>query len=148
MRVIGIVVQFATRWSVANAARQFRNLGAIMKLYCIVPLEGLQLFSVCDLAQIFLTSKSTYFLFYNFIIKQKQGQQIGGGLLIANHLDQSVWWANQKHRVAVKSYFLHSFLHVHNVSALFTSHCKFCNYAEPNQHVLTFLDPILLCKLI
>jgi hypothetical protein len=36
---------------VANAAHQFRNLGAIMKLYYIVPLEGLQLCSVCDLAK-------------------------------------------------------------------------------------------------
>jgi hypothetical protein len=30
-------------------------------------------------------------------IKLKLGRQIGGGLLIANHLDQSLWWANQKY---------------------------------------------------
>jgi hypothetical protein len=92
--VIGInlqfVVQFATRWSTANAAHQFRNLGAIMKLYYMVPLAGLQLCSVCDLAKIFFTSKFSYFLFYNPIIKLKLGQHIGGKQLIANHLDHSV----------------------------------------------------------
>jgi hypothetical protein len=36
---------------------------------------------------------------------------------------------------AVRSHLLHSF----------TSHCKVCNLAQPNQHVLTFLHPILLC---
>jgi hypothetical protein len=29
-------------------------------------------------------------------IKLKLGQQIGGGLLIANHLDQSLEWADKK----------------------------------------------------
>jgi hypothetical protein len=29
-------------------------------------------------------------------IKLKLRQQIGGGLLIANHLNQSLWWTNQK----------------------------------------------------
>jgi len=82
--VIGIVVQFPTRWSTANAVHQFRNLGAITKLYYMVPLEGLQLCSVCDLAKIFFTSKFSYFLIYNPIIKLKLGQQIGGKPLIAN----------------------------------------------------------------
>jgi hypothetical protein len=30
-------------------------------------------------------------------IKLKLGYQICEGLLIANHLDESLWWANQKH---------------------------------------------------
>jgi hypothetical protein len=30
--------------------------------------------------------------------------KIGGGLVIANHLDQSVWWANRKYWAAVRSY--------------------------------------------
>ncbi len=85
-------------------------------------------------------------------IKLKLGQQIGGRLLIANHLDQSVWWANQKHWPAVKSYLLHSFLQVHNATGPFTSHyCKLCimlsqnHFPDPNrQHVLTFLHPISL----
>jgi hypothetical protein len=37
---------------------------------------------------------------------------------------------------------------MHNVAPHYTSHCKFCNYAEPKEYVLTVLDPILLCKLI
>jgi hypothetical protein len=52
-------------------------------------------------------------------------------LLIANHLDQSLWSTNQKHWAAVKSYLLHSFLlQVHTVVAPFTSHRKLCNYAK------------------
>jgi hypothetical protein len=35
-----------------------------------------------------------------------------GGLLITNHLDRSLWCANQKHWAAVRSYLLHSFLQV------------------------------------
>jgi hypothetical protein len=51
----------------------------------------------------------------------KLGQQIGGGLLIANHLDQSWWWVNQKHW-AVRWYLLHFFLQVHSAAAPFTSY--------------------------
>jgi len=42
-------------------------------------------------------------------IKLKPGEQIGGGLLIANHLDQSLCCTNQKHWVAVKLLLLHFF---------------------------------------
>ncbi len=55
-------------------------------------------------------------------IKLKLGQQIDGELLTANHLDQSLWWANQKHWAVVRSYLLHSFLQVHSAAAPFTSH--------------------------
>jgi hypothetical protein len=64
-------------------------------------------------------------------IKLKLGQQIGGGLLIANCLDQSLWRANEKHWVAVRSHLLHSFLQVHSTSAAFTSHGNLRNYADP-----------------
>jgi hypothetical protein len=43
-------------------------------------------------------------------IKLKLGHQIGGGLLMANHLNRLLQWANQKHSAAVRSYLLHSFL--------------------------------------
>jgi hypothetical protein len=42
-------------------------------------------------------------------IKLKLRQQIGRGVLTANHLDQSLWWANQKYWTAVRSYLLHPF---------------------------------------
>jgi len=43
--------------------------------------------------------------------KLKLGQPIGGGgLLIANHLDESLWWASKNHWTLVRSYLLHSFL--------------------------------------
>jgi hypothetical protein len=47
---------------------------------------------------------------------------ISGELLIANHLDQSSWWTNQKYWTAVRSNSLHSFWEVHNYIAQFTSH--------------------------
>jgi hypothetical protein len=46
------------------------------------------------------------------------------GLLIANHLDQSLWSTNPKYWAAVRSKFLYSFLEVHNCVAPFTSHGK------------------------
>jgi len=45
-------------------------------------------------------------------------------LLIANHLDQSLWSTNQKYWAAVSSNLLHSFLEVHNCVAPFTSRSK------------------------
>ncbi len=47
-----------------------------------------------------------------------------GELLIANHLDQSLWSSNQKYWAAVRSNSLHSFLEVHNYVAPSTSHGK------------------------
>jgi hypothetical protein len=78
-------------------------------------------------------------------IKLKLGHQIGGALQIANHLDQSLWWANEKHWAAVRSYLLYSFLQVHSSAAHFTGHGIVHNYAEPkpyfpepNWHILYF----------
>ncbi len=45
-------------------------------------------------------------------------------LLIANHLDQSLWSNNQKYWAAVRYNLLHSFLEVHNCVASFTSYGK------------------------
>ncbi len=70
-------------------------------------------------------------------IKLKLGQQIGGGLLIANHLDQALWWANQKYWAAVRSYLLHSFLQVHSAAAPLTSYGNMPNYAEPKPFLLS-----------
>jgi len=78
-------------------------------------------------------------------IKRKLEQQIGAGLL--DHLDESLWWANQKHWAAVKSYLLHSFLEVHSAHAPFTGHGNVGNFAEPNLHMVGFLHPILLCRI-
>jgi hypothetical protein len=56
-------------------------------------------------------------------------ERIGGELLIANHLDQSLGCANQEHSQEVRSYLLHSFLQMHIVAATLTSHRKRWNYA-------------------
>ncbi len=59
-------------------------------------------------------------------IKLKLGQQIGGRLLITNHLHQSLWWAKQKHwAAAVRSYLLHSSLQVHSAAEPFTFQFQF-----------------------
>ncbi len=69
-------------------------------------------------------------------IKLKLGQQIGGGAggdcyLIANHQDESLWWANQKHWAEIRSYLSHSFLQVHSSAAPLTSRHNMHNYVEP-----------------
>jgi hypothetical protein len=64
-------------------------------------------------------------------IKLKLGQQMDGGLLIANRLDKSLWCANQKHWAAVTSYLLYSFLQVSSTAVPFTSYRNLCNYVEP-----------------
>jgi hypothetical protein len=45
-------------------------------------------------------------------------------LLIANHLDQSLWLTNQKYRAIIKFNLLHFFLEVHNYVAPLTNHNK------------------------
>jgi len=57
-------------------------------------------------------------------IKLKRGQQIDGVLLITNHLNQLLWWTNQKYWAAVRSYLLHSFLQGHTADAPSTSHAN------------------------
>jgi hypothetical protein len=55
-------------------------------------LEQLEQCLVCDLAKIFVTSK--------FSSLNKTGTANRWELLIANHLDQSFWFANRKQRAA------------------------------------------------
>jgi hypothetical protein len=45
-------------------------------------------------------------------------------LLIADHLDQSLWSTNEKYWTAVRSNLLHSYWDVHNCVMHFTSHGK------------------------
>jgi hypothetical protein len=53
-------------------------------------------------------------------IKLKLGWQIGGRLLMANHLDQSLW--SPIRNTEEESDHIYSFLQVHNVAVLFTTH--------------------------
>ncbi len=89
-------------------------------------------------------------------IKLKLGQRKGERLLIANHLDQSLWCANHEPWavVVVRSYLLHSFLQVRRVVAPFLLATAMCtimrsqnHFLEPNRHTLDFLHPILLCTI-
>jgi hypothetical protein len=65
-------------------------------------------------------------------LKLGQGTAKRWGTTISkpNHLDESVWWANQKHWATVRSYWLHSFMQVNNVAAHFTSRRKLSNQRE------------------
>jgi hypothetical protein len=111
-------------------------------IYFIVELctiqEHLQQCSVCDPAKIFLTSKFSCLLFPTPTIKLKLGLQMGGRLQITTHLDQANYLANQQQLL---------------FAVPFTSLSKQCknpgpknHFAEPNWHVLTFLHPILICR--
>jgi hypothetical protein len=126
--------------------------------YFIDFLEHLQRWcSVCGLAKIFFTSEFSYLLFCNPTHKTETGtQQISnGGLLIANHMVQSLWWANQEHWAVVRSYLLHSFLEVHSIGCWLVrlspaiANCTIMlsrnHFPDLNQHILTSLHPILLC---
>jgi hypothetical protein len=75
---------------------------------------------------------------FSYVLLCKQPHQynwnwdskVGGKLLIANHKDQSIWWANEKHWAAVRSNLLHSFLQVHSTAGPRTSHGNLRNYPE------------------
>jgi hypothetical protein len=69
---------------------------------------------VCDSAKICFTLCT---FFATSPIKLNSRQQMGGGLLIANHLDQSLWWANQKH----SSHIYYRKCAQHNVVSAFTN---------------------------
>jgi hypothetical protein len=81
-------------------------------------------------ANIFFTSKFSYLFFATPPIKLKLGQQIRGGLLRANHLEQLLWWATQTHWAPVRSHLLHFLQQVHGVATPFTSHHNLSNFAE------------------
>jgi hypothetical protein len=73
-------------------------------------------------------------------INWKLGQQIGWGVLIANHLDQSLWWANQKQWTPVRSYYYTllcrctTLLHLLPATEDSQNH-----FPELNRHILTFI---------
>ncbi len=84
-------------------------------------------------------------------IKPKLGQKIGGRLLIANHLNQSLWWANQKTLSSSKIRFITLFS---CCCALYQpqQHMQLCwaaknQFPESNRHMLDFLYPIVLCRI-
>jgi hypothetical protein len=66
--------------------------------------------SVCDPAQMFLTSKFSHLLFYNATHKTETKTANRWELLIANNLDQSLWLANQKQGEVIRSSLLDSSL--------------------------------------
>jgi hypothetical protein len=90
-------------------------------------------------------SKFSYF-FWQRTNKTVTGTAYMWGLLIANHVDQSLWSTNQKYWAAFRSDLLHCFSEVHNCVAPFTSHRKLHEYGaenqfpEQNRHILTFLQ--------
>jgi hypothetical protein len=85
---------------------------------------------VCNSAKILLTSKFSYLLFCNTNHKtETQGVQIGWiQLLIANHLDQSLWLANEKPRSSSQITFITLFSS-RCFAALSTSLSKLSKYA-------------------
>ncbi len=85
--------------------------------------------TMCDHANIFLTSKFSYLLFLHLThIKLKLGLQVqlGERFLIANHLQQSLLLTNQKQGIVVGSYFLHYSLAGVRLCCAFTRLNKLC----------------------
>ncbi len=88
-------------------------------------------------------------------IKLKLGQQIGGRLLIANHMDQPLWWVNQKYWAAVRSYLLHSFLFCRCAALLrlvpatvpSAIMLRQNQFPESNRYRFDFFHPFLLCRI-
>jgi hypothetical protein len=72
--------------------------------------------------------------------KTKLELHIHGGLLIANHLDQSLWSTNQKYWAAVMCNLLHSFWEVHNSVVPFTSHVKLHEFVA--QKPISWAKPV------
>jgi hypothetical protein len=81
---VGTVLTFTSRftaWSEDGVPSDFfSHFKAIGLIHC----------SVFDLAKIVFTFKFSYLLFWNSPIKLKLGEQIGGGVLLANHQDQKI----------------------------------------------------------
>jgi len=97
--------------------------------------------SVCDPAQILLTSKFSYLLSFNL------GLQIGARLLIANHLDQSeTGSSSQIIFITLFSCTCTALMCLLPASANCAKLLGNNHFAEPNWHVLAFLHPILLCR--
>ncbi len=111
-------------------------------IYLLHSLEHLQqVHSVCDLAknifhiQVLIIS---FFFFFSTSPRTHNNwnwdSKIGGGLLIANYLDQSVRWGQSEilSSSQVLSITLYCFLQVHKVAVPFISRCKkLRNHAEP-----------------
>jgi hypothetical protein len=116
--------------------------------------EHLQRCSLCDPSKMFSRPS---LVIYSFAtpITLKLGQQMGGRLLIGNHLEQSLWRANQKlWWSSVRSLFITLFY-------AGAQHC--CVFHQPPRYVQLrwtktiflsqtvifwlFFHPILLCKI-
>ncbi len=100
----------------------------------------------CDPAKIFLTSKFSYLLFSNSTHKTKTetAHRSGRILILTNHLDRPLWFANQKQGPTVLwSYHIYkALLCLLPASASCEKMLSWNHFAEPNQHVLTFLRTI------
>jgi hypothetical protein len=69
--------------------------GGLARMHLLITLEHLQGCSVCHpCTNVFHIQVLVIYFFATPPIKPKQ---ISGGLLIANHMDQSLRWPNQKH---------------------------------------------------
>jgi len=92
-------------------------------------------------------------LFCNPTHKIETGTANRWGTLIANHLNQSLWLANQKHGATVRSYLLYSslagaqlFLQFLPTSANWANMQEKNHFPGPNRHMLTFLHQIIMCR--
>ncbi len=80
-------------------------------------------------------------------MKLEPGQQIGGELLIVNHLEQSLSWViRNTEQQSDHIYYTRFFMCASSLRLLpATANCAIMlNHPEPNRHILTVFHPILM----
>jgi len=104
----------AFHWLVIKIGPKWLNWNSLSLISYSVPLciklsASTVVLSMWTCKNIFHIQVELFTVFATPPINLNLGQQIDWGLLVANHLDQSLWWANEKHWAAVRSHVLHSF---------------------------------------
>jgi hypothetical protein len=79
---------------------------------------------------------------YPSYLHMKLGQQIGGELPIANHLDQSLCTSQKSNHI----YYTLLLGSAHQCSAIYQPLANCLIMLSQSLHILTFLHPILLCR--
>jgi hypothetical protein len=101
-------------------------------------------FSIWPCRKYFWHPSLVILLFCNPTHKTETGTANMWELLIANHLDESLWWDNKEQGSRVRSYLLHSSLACAQLCCAFHQHQqgRKTTFLSRNRHVWTFLHPL------
>ncbi len=97
-----------------------------------IPLKSFPVvLSMWPCKNVFTSKFGLFSLFRTPPKKLKRGPYICRALLIANHLDQSLWSTNQKYWTEVTSYLVFTFTCTSLCSAIYDATANLRNYAKP-----------------